>query len=283
MAGFFRYPGGKSKLKHLILDRLSQQARGKTLEYREPFFGGGSIGLELLQEPLDIPSIWINDKDPGIACLWTSVLNYPEELKNCVRHFKPSVDYFHLFKQELLSIEQEPVERGDIIRTGFMKLAIHQTSYSGLGTKSGSPLGGKEQKSKYKIDCRWSPEYICKKIDRINTQMSVFKIHDNSCTSEDFEKLIKDESKLALLYLDPPYYIKGNELYQHGFSENDHLRLAESLKSTNHSWVLSYDDCAEIRNMYAGWSVIEQLDANYSINTSRSKTELLIYKWGENV
>jgi len=43
---------------------------------------------------------------------------------------------------------------------GFKKLAIHQISYSGLGTKSGGPLGGKSQESIYKIDCRWSPKHI---------------------------------------------------------------------------------------------------------------------------
>jgi DNA adenine methylase len=283
MAGFFRYPGGKSKLKLWILDRLSQQAQDKNLEYREPFFGGGSIGLELLQEPYDIKSLWVNDKDPGIACLWTSVIRYPEELKTCVRSFQPSVDYFHLFKQELLSIDKVDDNRGDIVKTGFMKLAIHQTSYSGLGTKSGSPLGGKEQKSKYKIDCRWSPDYICKKIDRIHSKLSVFEIRHDSCTSSDFQDLIEDDSRRSLLYLDPPYYIKGNELYQKGFTERDHERLAESLKKTSHKWVLSYDDCPEIRNMYAGWAVIEQIQANYSINSSRSKPELLIFRRENNV
>ena len=34
------------------------------------------------------------------------------------------------------------------ISKAFKKLAIHQISYSGLGTKSGGPLGGEKQQSK---------------------------------------------------------------------------------------------------------------------------------------
>ena len=49
-------------------------------------------------------------------------------------------------------------------RFGFMKIAVHQLSYSGLGLRSGGPLGGRSQASPYKIDCRWSPEYIYKKM-----------------------------------------------------------------------------------------------------------------------
>jgi site-specific DNA-adenine methylase len=50
MASFFRYPGGKSKLRAQIVDCLSTQAYESGLEYREPFFGGGSIGLKLLAD-----------------------------------------------------------------------------------------------------------------------------------------------------------------------------------------------------------------------------------------
>ena len=56
------------------------------------------------------------------------------------------------------TITAMPDDRGRIVDIGFKKLAIHQISYSGLGTMSGGPLGGAGQKSQYKIDCRWSPD-----------------------------------------------------------------------------------------------------------------------------
>lgn len=259
---FFRYPGGKSKLKKRILEKLNEF---KKSEYREPFFGGGSIGLEFISQSKT--SSWINDKDAGLFCLWHSVINEPEKLKKAVMDFTPSTENFYAFKEKLLG---EPNDENKVY-WGFLKLAIHQTSYSGLGTKSGGPLGGKEQKSKYKIDCRWSPEYICSKIDKLHKLLIDVKI-----TSCDFEELITDTTTQSLIYLDPPYYIKGNDLYQCGFTESDHERLADLLQKTHHSWVLSYDDCKEIRELYS-WATIEDLKVNYTITGSRGKNELLIY------
>lgn len=266
---FFRYPGGKSKLRKEIVNKLSAQAAHKGLQYREPFFGGGSIGLKFLADSQHITKAWINDKDVGIACLWTSVIRYHEEFKERVKSFKPSVQAFHEIRSELIAQTAMP-SQDKIIDIGFKKLAIHQISYSGLGTKSGGPLGGAKQESDYKVDCRWSPKYICKKIDKVHGFLGNLEIHENCCTNLDFSDLIKDNTCDSLLYLDPPYYIKGNDLYQHGFTVEDHKRLAVALKNTKHNWLLSYDDCQDIRDLYK-WASLESLDVNYSITATKNK------------
>ena len=281
---FFRYPGGKSKLKKVILEKIESLVVAPNSQYREPFFGGGSIGLELLTNK-KISQFWINDKDFGLNCLWTSIILYPEELKEKVLQFVPSVKSFYEIKNDLihhsLSPQTDVVE--DIVSVGFKKLAIHQISYSGLGTKSGGPLGGVNQSSDYKIDCRWSPRYICKKIDRIHKLFSEMKSVE--CTDFDFVDLIRAPGDNCIIYLDPPYYKKGADLYQFFFTEDDHKRLSLALQETKHSWVLSYDDCEEIRKLYS-WAKITELSVNYSITAlkdketgerlSRTKSELLI-------
>jgi DNA adenine methylase len=281
--GFFRYPGGKSKLRNKITMRLAD-AEKEGLQYREPFFGGGSIGLQLLSKT-DIKNIWINDKDIGIACLWTSVIRYIDDFKERINAFVPSVRHFHQFKEELIAIDKMPKQRKKIVDIGFKKLAIHQISYSGLGTKSGGPLGGEKQESIYKIDCRWSPKNICKKATRLHDKFATISIHDNCCTNLDFEELFISGEDDALIYLDPPYFVKGNVLYQEGFTEEDHHRLAGLLKETKHSWVLSYDDCDEVRALYSGWADFHSVDVKYSITATKEngerkstkKPELLIY------
>jgi DNA adenine methylase len=141
------------------------------------------------------------------------------------------------------------------------------------------------QKSQYKIDCRWSPEYICKKVDKLHDLFAAIEVRGNCCTNLDFADVIEDTECRCLLYIDPPYYVKGNDLYQHGFTVEDHERLANALRNTEHAWVLSYDDCYEVRQLYK-WANVEPLDVNYSITAmkdkdtgerrSRTKTELLI-------
>ncbi len=287
---FFRYPGGKSKLRNQITNKLNLLSTEKGLEYREPFFGGGSIGLRLLQDKADLSKIWVNDFDPGVASLWTSLIRHPDQLKFWVKKFTPSVAKFDEFKNELTQNNPVLNTEKQIVEFGFKKLAIHQISYSGLGTKSGGPLGGRDQKSDYKIDCRWSPDYICKKIDALNIKFKKLSVRNDCCTQLDFSDLINDTKMDALIYLDPPYYDKGNDLYQCGFQEKDHIRLADCLKKTKHKWLLSYDDCKEVRDLYK-WANIEEIaDVNYSITAlkvkdketgqekreSRQKVELLI-------
>lgn len=268
----FRYPGGKNKLSDPILYKL-KSLYNDNLEYREPFFGSGSIGISILNyKTIPFKNIWINDYDNGISALWTSVIKHPVELRDMIQEFKPSVDIFYEFKNDLLNKSTK-----NILELGFKKLVIHQLSYSGLGTKSGGPLGGKNQLSKYNIGCRWSINNLFKNINKIHKLLLSVNIYNNSCTNYDFCELIKNEKTKALIYLDPPYFYKGNELYQFGFSLNDHERLALALKNTNHKWLLSYDDCSEIRKLY-DWAKIETLSIKYSISGATIKNELLISK-----
>lgn len=281
MRSFFRYPGGKGKIIDNILPHLKVYET-MDLEYREPFFGGGSVGLNVIDKRF-ANKIWINDKDIGVACLWTCVMSYPKELKKMVMDFQPSIKSFDKYKEDLL-IKPDLESEESVIQHGFKKLAIHQISYSGLGTKSGGPLGGRDQRSKYKIDCRWSPSYICKKINIWNEKLKNVKIRKKRCTSCDFEKIIKRKGD-CVIYLDPPYYEKGADLYQCSFNESDHVRLSNVLKECTNPWILSYDDCEEIRKLYS-WAVIQELNVNYSITSLKNKetderiatkkTELLI-------
>ena len=95
-----------------------------------------------------------------------------------------------------------------------------------------------------------------------------------------------DGTKLTLLRNEQPFLndyrnnwivsYKGNVLYQYGFTENDHVRLSNRLKSCKFSWLLSYDDCPETRKMYS-WATCDTCKVNYSITTARTKQELLIH------
>lgn len=243
--------------------KLNELGKDKS-HYVEPFVGGGSILFEVLREKKQ--RTIINDKDLGISSLWKAIRDKSELFKQKVFEFKPSVEEFYRLKEKLEK------EDGDVLELGFAKLAIHQISYSGLGMKSGGPLGGKKQESKYKIDCRWSPRYISKCVENYTN-----KLQDSEIFAESYENFLID-NKNTLIYLDPPYYQKGNELYYKGFAEEEHEFLSNRLKALKYSsWVLSYDDCDVVRDLYRGCNM-KELTANYTINTARKKGELLI--WG---
>jgi DNA adenine methylase len=54
-----------------------------------------------------------------------------------------------------------------------------------------------------------------------------------------------------MVYLDPPYYSKGSQLYLNYYTAADHTALAEYLSDANFTWVMSYDNAPEVRKLYA--------------------------------
>lgn len=262
--GLIRYPGGKSKgvIHEEIIQKLDKI---KTKEYREPFVGAFGIGIKFIQQNPDISKVWINDLDPGIASLWNSIIHNPKDLSARIENFTPSVQAFHDFKQELL---RNSNLSDDI---GFKKLAVHQMSFSGLGAKAGGCMGGANQTSNYKVDCRFDKDRLQKTIFKLYKHFKTIQIE---VTCLDFEQVLGEGNYTS--YVDPPYYQKGNELYQHSFRQIDHIRLQYLLQHRK-QWLLSYDNCEQIRSLYE-WAQVEEVTTNYSICSSRKKTELLIFE-----
>lgn len=71
----------------------------------------------------------------------------------------------------------------------------------------------------------------------------------------DFEPLIKTyDRKNALFYLDPPYV--GTEgYYDCSFGVDDHQRLRTILEGIKGRFILSYNDCPMVRDLYAGYHI----------------------------
>ena len=94
---------------------------------------------------------------------------------------------------------------------------------------------------------------------------------------QDFEKLIKRyDTPDTFFYLDPPYY-KNEHLYERNKTSRfgKHQELADILKSIDGKFLLSYNDDSFIRSLYKDF-IIEEIEAPYSFNGIRRKTELLI-------
>lgn len=255
-----RYPGSKAKLVKQITAQFPYEMSlplwmdHNMWEYREPFFGAGAIGFSILRLLPPSCSAWLNDIDYGIICLWRAVRTELDNLYQMIDNFKPSIEAYEKFKRE------DGQKNLDPIRAGFQKLALHQMSYAGLGYMSGGPLGGQDQdNSKYPIDCRWNSSYLkgtIKDCHRILNRIPKLKI-----TCDDFSQLI-DGNQKAFLYLDPPYYEKGPQLYKHSMTEDDHVRLAKMLRGQS-NWILSYDDHHHIRKLY-DWAHVKQIEVQYT-------------------
>jgi DNA adenine methylase len=262
-----RYPGSKAKLAEQICRQfppemtLALWSDKAGWEYREPFFGAGAIGFSILDDGLARRcSVWLNDIDPGMCALWTAVKDHPDCMYRMIEKFTPSPDLFYQYKEE------DGRRDLNVVHSGFRKLALHRMSYSGLGAMSGGPLGGRDQSSKYNVDCRWNPERIRAEIRSLSIVLGRFK--HLKITNLDFAEVIRDAPETCFIYADPPYFEKGPELYKHSMSDADHARLAALLRETKATWVLSYDEHPAIREHYH-WANFEQIELKYTTAFSK--------------
>ena len=77
------------------------------------------------------------------------------------------------------------------------------------------------------------------------------KLQGIQITNLDFENVIDNAPDGALLFLDPPYFQKGQSLYLNHYNNKDHENLSEFLgKSSLKKWIMTYDDVSYIKNLY---------------------------------
>lgn len=259
----FRYPGAKNKLLPIIKPRLDEFFEWDF--YCEPFVGGGSVLLDVAQKKPEA-KLFINDKDWWIASFWKVVAeHHSNELPALMKMLEvhPTLDLFYKLKETPANSEVEAAYRA---------IFFNRTTFSGI-LKSG-PIGGKDQKSQYKIDCRWNARKLGEKIVKCNHLLA----GRTQVECKDFKVYFPLTASCYPTYIDPPYYVKGDDLYQEYMTAQDHVDLAKILQGRP-NWILSYDDCPEIQELYKNNRIID-LAARYCINGKKdkwvNKCELLI-------
>lgn len=260
-----RYPGGKSAMASL----LSQIRRLNGLGDRaiaEPFAGGSGASLTLLYLE-ETPEIYINDADPAIHDFWWSVVKQPRAFSNMLAGISVDMDEWH--RQREVYRNQKRVSR---LRRGFAAFYLNRCNRSGI-IMNGGPIGGTKQTGRWKLDARFNkPElqHRCEKIAEYHDRIHV------SCL-DGIEFIGSLDIASTLFFIDPPYFAKGKTLYLNALSEEYHITLADRLKSMkDKAWLLTYDDCPEIRQMYKGWATIRPFSLRYAATERRSGNEVLI-------
>ena len=265
----FRYPGGKARLAEWVVRALRHNGLAGGW-YVEPYAGGAGIAMLLLVQE-HVNQVVINDVDPGVFAFWRAVKEYPKELMALVRHARLSVEE-HARQRE---IYLNPEGR-DVLELGFAALYLNRTSRSGI--LRGGPIGGKKQDGNYTIGARFNRETLVRQLELISNlrgRISVFGMDAEAFLKEQVPQL----PKRHLIYLDPPYFRNARRLYRNYYKAADHARLAEMVKELRSPWVLTYDDCAEVRRLYDGCPMCA-FEIGYSANNSTRGTGRELMVWG---
>jgi DNA adenine methylase len=265
LASPLRYPGGKSAMAGLLRDVRKLNGLGNHA-IAEPFAGGAGASLNLLFLE-EAPDIFINDADPAIFDLWWSILNRTSSFTKLVANRRVSIAEWR--RQRDVYRQQSHRSR---LRRGFSAFYLNRCNRSGI-IMNGGPIGGIRQTGKWKLNARYNKDDLIRRC----TKIAEFKSRIEVSGKDGIEFIQHTDASRVFYFIDPPYFHKGKTLYLNGLTPEYHGRLAKHLKTIRKAdWLLTYDDCPEIRAMYRGWTQIKPFKLRYAAAERRSGKELLI-------
>jgi DNA adenine methylase len=237
----FRYPGGKARLANFVKVLCIRNGLVGG-HYAEPYAGGASVALALLFAEV-AGTVHINDVDPGVMAFWSAVLYDTNRLCSLIETIPLSVEEWRRQRTIQRSCSAEVFERG------FATFYLNRTNRSGI-IGSGGVIGGIGQKGTWKVDARFPRQELIRRIRRIALYKARIKLTqlDALC----FLKMVESElPPSSLVYLDPPYYVKGQGLYQNFYGPDDHAHVHAAVEALQVPWIVSYDNTEPIRSLYS--------------------------------
>ena len=262
-----RYPGGKGKVadyfKQIFKDNLLYDG-----VYVEPYAGGASVALSLLFNEY-ASKIIINDIDRSIYAFWYSVLNETESLCQLISDTNVTVDIW----EEQKAIQKTKAEHS-LLNVGFSTFFLNRTNRSGI--LNAGIIGGKNQDGIWKIDARYNKADLIKRIERIAMYCDKIELHNSDAT-----KLVRSlKRKLpskTLIYFDPPYYVKGKDLYLNYYGHEDHKEIADEICTLDRQkWIVTYDCVDPIKELYLQYRQLNY-NLNYSAAQANKGKEVMIF------
>lgn len=246
MDSFITWIGGKKLLRKAILEEFPKDYE----RYIEVFGGAGWI---LFAKDSHAQMEVFNDVNSNLINLYRCVKYHPEALQKEIEWNLVSREQFYE-KREKITFKGET----DIQRAADYFLLI---------------------KTSFGADCRsfgLKNRDLLKATDFLS-QVSV-RLRKTIIENIDFERLIKlYDRENALFYADPPYY-DAEKYYPDRFDIEDHNRLFCVLEKIKGKFVLSYNDCKPIRDLYKKYNIItvERQNNLTTKNISNRYNELII-------
>lgn len=247
-----RYPGGKQRAIAQIANYLPQSFH----EFREPFIGGGSVFLYICQTYPDI-KYWINDLNEELYHFWLqSQNNLPALVEQVWQVKKSETCGRELFNQ----LAKADTAKMTSLERATRFFVLNRISFSGTiesgGYSEASFLG----------------RFTDSSIDRLAALDQ--SLVNTKITNLDYGQLLEEPGENVFIFLDPPYlanrqsrlYGKKGDL--HTFF--DHNRFAKLMQDCSHQWLITYDDCEQVRENF-DFAFIYEWELQYGMNNYKQK------------
>ena len=215
--------GGKKALREVIVARFPIYYE----RYIEVFGGGGWVLFH--KNPGNDFEVY-NDFNSLLTNLYLCVRDHPQELIEALRFVLNSREEFDRVKEALA--RESPAS--DVQRAAWFYQLIRYSYASGLTSYGSQP---------HDI---WSDFPL---IEQAHRRLAKVVIENKDCV-----KLIKQYDRpISFFYCDPPYFTTEQyykNVGEDGFRKKDHIRLHNALMRIDGKFLLSYNDCEFIRELY---------------------------------
>jgi DNA adenine methylase len=219
--------------------------------------GGGSVFIYLKQRFPNL-KISINDLNPELFLFWHLAKSDLPKLVSAVRQVKENSQDGKLLFAELAHVNVNTLSE---LERAVRFFVLNRITFSGTIESGGFSLES------------FHKRFTNSSIDRLEKLENILT-QDIKVTNLDYSHLINEPGKEVFIFLDPPYvkaeksklYGKKGDLHT-GF---DHQRFASNLKQCPHNWLITYDDCPEIRENFK-WANIITWELQYGMNNYKQK------------
>lgn len=262
-----RYPGSKVTFLKVVLDFIkTHELHGK--EIVEPYAGSAIVSLSIVANGI-VKKATLIERDPLIYAFWKAVFNHTDTLISSIENVNVTIDSWHHFREFL---EYNEPDENRIPELALAGLFLNRTNFSGI-LHSG-PVGGINQSSKYKIDCRFNKQDIILRIQQIASLRDSISVVFGDALN--FLQTVPEVNNTKhFFYIDPPYFKQGDQLYRFHYKILDHKRLSDVLRNAKYPWLLSYDPDEFIALLYDGFPQVHQ-SFRYMTKIPKQEKELVI-------
>lgn len=228
------WPGGKTRLLKHILPLIPAHRA-----YVEPFFGGGAVFFAKEPAPVEV----INDINGDLVAF----------MRNAKSHLEALLAELDLVLNSRQEFEDFKVQPGlTEIQRAARWFYRNRLSFSGMGKDYAiartQPPGSREGRMS-------AIRALSARLDR------------TSIEHRSWEKVLKaHDHPEAFFFMDPPYLDAGGACYG-AWSEETLRTFAAAVQALRGRWMVTFQDCAQIREVFAGCTIKSVTRANGIHNT----------------
>ncbi len=242
-----RYPGGKSRAMKFLGDFIPP-----FLTLREPFFGGGAFTFFCQQQYEQTNVFEASDLNYDLFCFWNELKEQPKSLIEAVKDIKQIEKNGRALYQKLVARRNAELSNHQRAIDFFV---LNRITFSGTIDAGGYSQGA--------FDKRFTVSSI-ERVEKIIPLVQKIDFYHH-----DYNYLLEKEGDNVLIFLDPPYYsatksrLYGKKGQLHtGF---DHQRFFTDVQKCKHRFLITYDNCDYIKNLYQNYYQLDW-ELQYGMN-----------------